>query len=100
MTETIVGKRRLLWTCYLLGALISTAGLVLRLGAFMLATRVEHSSIPGAAAQWEPIFGETGMLVAGFGFAILLLTLHHHLAAPPAPTDVGRGFEAIARRES
>jgi hypothetical protein len=89
--------RRRLWIGYAVGAAIVLVGMCLRLA---------HAAVGDTLCDWfdgllvegyDPIYDaveDIGTLVICFGFAILLLTLHHHYQSGAA-SHRGRGFEPL-----
>ena len=89
--------RRRLWIGYAAGAAIAVFGMGLR---------VAHAMVAMLLFRWfpslnrygsDPVFTGTAdiaLVVMCFGFAVLLLTLHHHYQSGAAPHR-GRGFEPL-----
>src|SRR4051794_17891774 len=95
MRDTIIGRGRPLLACYLVGALLALAGLIVRVSAIAIGYRVGATSLRGDNKEWTPVFADVGLLVAGFGMAMVLLAMHHHLSAPPVASASGGGFEPV-----
>jgi hypothetical protein len=85
--------------CSVLGFWIAVAGLVLRLAARGLAHTLIRSGYEQTFDSWESAFAGCGLLIAAFGMAILLLTLHHYLSGP-VEDEPRRGFEPVHVGES
>jgi hypothetical protein len=88
---------RRFWLGYAAGVAVVLVGVGLRLAntavAIVLYSRFRVLQRYG----YEPIFeavADIGLAVVYFGFAVLLLTLHHHFQAGRAG-HAGRGFETL-----
>ena len=80
---------------YLVGTPLIVMGLTARFFALNIARRMTiRTYYMWSAQEWLPSVADVAQMIALFGMAMVLLTLHHHLRSPPVARS-GVGFEPV-----
>ena len=95
--STLPVPRRRFWLGYAAGAAIVLVGVCLRLAHAVVAQLLYRLVGVLRMYGYQPLFeavADIGLVLMCFGFAVMLLTLHHHFQAGRSGHPA-RGFETL-----